>query len=142
MAAIGLPGGGLGVHVDPDGVPHPSEPVRARARALVEVHGSVDPADGRPLRLSDGDQARLLPLAAGVGHVAVTPQRLVGTVLNADRTQAVVYAMAWGEVDDIGGRPLRFLSTSLVGAVTVDVIGPPSGRRRLEAAARRARAGW
>lgn len=104
----------------------PAERVLWRGAALVRVHGSFGADDGRPLRHSDDVEARLVALAAGTGPVVVTDRRVTGVLRATTSRPALGYALAWDEVDDVSAATsggVLFLSTRLLGGLTVDPVG-------------------
>ncbi len=129
LAVVGPAGDvpGLGFAVDDEGLPQgaPGEQVLLRGVALVRAHAAVDALDGRPVRRELGPQARLLALAAGAGPLAATTERVIGILrVTADRP-ALAYALDWAEIDDVGPAAsggVRLLSTSLLGALTIDLL--------------------
>lgn len=99
--------------------------VLGRCRALVRVHVAVGADDGRPLRHSADPRARVLALAAGAATVVLTTDG-VHARLDDGGLAGHDVTLAWAEVDDVGpaaGGGARLLSTPLLGALTVDVVG-------------------
>lgn len=100
-------------------------PVLGRCRALVRVHVAVGADDGRPLRHSADPRARVLPLAAGAATVVLAADAVHAHLDDGDLAGHDV-SLSWAEVDDVGpaaGGGVRLLSTRLLGALTVDVVG-------------------
>jgi len=130
LALVGSRGevGALGLAVDGDDRPvTPGERVWFRASALVRVHVAVDDVDARPLRLVDGERARLVAVAAGAGPLAVTDRRVVGVLRATPERPRLAYALAWDEVDDVGPAAtggVVLLAGPLLGALTLDPLRP------------------